>query len=306
MQEGDARHARRQARHRTRAASKPESGLRRTLRCVRPHLRGHRLRMTIGFVALAADVLLRLLEPWPVKIVIDSVSHSLGATISAGPAQRGCQRGDVAALRRCDCGHQPDPAGRGQLLVRDFVCPGRVRGSPPTSGPGPSAICRACRCATTAATSTGDTVQRLVADVSRLQEVAVTAGLPLLGNVVSLVAMMIIMLWLDPLIALVTFLSIGIFVLLSRQEFRIDYHRGPQVTQGRKRPGHHRRPDPRRNARGPGLRTRGHHQLGLPQEQPGGPWHRRGHAAAGRQPERRTDVLTDSRPRSSWPPADGG
>ena len=65
--------------------------------------------------------------------------------------------------------------------------------------------------------STGDTVQRLVGDVSRLQEVAVTAGLPLIGNIVSLIAMMIIMLWLDPLIALVTFLSIGIFVLLSRK-----------------------------------------------------------------------------------------
>ncbi len=36
---------------------------------------------SVGFVALAADVLLRLLEPWPVKLVIDAVTHSLGASI---------------------------------------------------------------------------------------------------------------------------------------------------------------------------------------------------------------------------------
>ena len=64
--------------------------------------------------------------------------------------------------------------------------------------------------------STGDTVQRLVGDVSRLQEVAVTAGLPLLGNMATLVAMTGILLWLDPLLSLVVFLAGGVFVLLSR------------------------------------------------------------------------------------------
>ena len=80
--------------------------------------------------------------------------------------------------------------------------------------------------------STGDTVQRLVGDVSRLQDVAVTAGLPLIGNFVSLIAMMVIMLWLDPLIALVTFVSIGIFVLVSRKNFRIDYYGGRKSRKG--------------------------------------------------------------------------
>ena len=43
--------------------------------------------MAGGFVALAADVLFRLLEPWPVKLVVDAVSRSLGATLrKPGPS----------------------------------------------------------------------------------------------------------------------------------------------------------------------------------------------------------------------------
>jgi len=64
--------------------------------------------------------------------------------------------------------------------------------------------------------STGDTVQRLVGDVSRLQEVAVTAGLPLLGNTITLILMTGVLLWLDPLLALVVFLAGAAFALLSR------------------------------------------------------------------------------------------
>ncbi len=65
--------------------------------------------------------------------------------------------------------------------------------------------------------STGDTVQRLVSDVSRLQDVAVHAGLPLIGNMVTLVGMTVIMFWLDPLLALIVFVATGIFVLLSHR-----------------------------------------------------------------------------------------
>jgi len=34
---------------------------------------------------MAVEILFRLLEPWPVKIVLDSVSHSLGATLRRSP-----------------------------------------------------------------------------------------------------------------------------------------------------------------------------------------------------------------------------
>ncbi|HEX2247790.1 MAG TPA: ABC transporter ATP-binding protein, partial [Arthrobacter sp.] len=63
---------------------------------------------------------------------------------------------------------------------------------------------------------TGDTVQRLVGDIGRLQEVAVTAGLPLVANVITLVVMAGVMFWLDPLLALVVVIAAAAFLLISR------------------------------------------------------------------------------------------
>ncbi len=191
------------------------SPLRRTLRCVRPHLREHRLLITWGFIAMAADVLLRLLEPWPVKIVIDAVSHSLGAnlrrspfSVEASPEMLLLCAGAVVAISLIR-------AVANYLSAISFALVGTRVSSELRARTFRHLQSLSMRHHSRA--STGDTVQRLVGDVSRLQEVAVTAGLPLIGNTVSLVAMTIIMIWLDPLIALVTFLAIGIFVLLSRR-----------------------------------------------------------------------------------------
>lgn len=200
---------------RRRHGSKPESALRRTLRCALPHLRGHRLLMTWGFVAMMVGVLLRLLEPWPVKMVIDSVSRSLGATIKRpGPTM------EASLETMLLCG--------GAIVVISVLRAIANYWSAiafATIGSQVAADLRAqtfrhvqglsMRHHTRA--SSGDTVQRLVSDVSRLQDVAVHAGLPMVGNVVTLVAMVIIMFWLDPLLALVVFLATGIFALLSHR-----------------------------------------------------------------------------------------
>ena len=60
-----------------------------------------------------------------------------------------------------------------------------------------------------------DTVQRIVSDVSRMQEVAVTAGLPLLANMATLAVMLVVMLVLDPLLSLVVVVAVGSFGLTS-------------------------------------------------------------------------------------------
>jgi len=195
--------------------NKPLSGLRRTLRCVGPHLREHRVRMAIGFAALAADVLFRLLEPWPVKLVIDAVTRSLGATIKRpGPALEaslqtlllcGAAIVIISILRAiANYWSAISFALVGSRVAADL----RARTFRHVQGLSMRHHTRA---------SSGDTVQRLVSDVSRLQDVAVTAGLPMLGNAVTLVAMTVIMLWLDPMLALVVFLAAGIFALLSRR-----------------------------------------------------------------------------------------
>jgi ATP-binding cassette subfamily B protein len=194
--------------------ARPESGLRRTLRCVRPHLQGHRWLMAGGFSALAFDVVFRLIEPWPVKMVVDAVSRALGATLrKPGPSMEA----GLETLLLCGAFVVAIALGRAVANYWSAICFALV-GSRVAS----DLRARTFRHVQSLSmrhhtrASTGDTVQRLVGDVSRLQEVAVTAGLPLLGNMITLVLMTGILLWLDPLLALVVFLAGGVFALLSR------------------------------------------------------------------------------------------
>lgn len=191
------------------------SPLRRTLRCVRPHLRGNRLLIVWGFIAMAAEVLFRLLEPWPVKVVIDAVSHSLGATLRRSPFSA---QASVELLLFCAGGVVAITIIRAvasYFSAIAFAVVGTRISSELRARTFRHLQSLSLRHHSQA--STGDTVQRLVGDVSRLQEVAVTAGLPLIGSTVSLIAMTIIMLWLDPLVALVIFLAIGVFAWLSHR-----------------------------------------------------------------------------------------
>jgi ATP-binding cassette subfamily B protein len=193
----------------------PDSGLRRTMRCVRPHLRGHRFLMCCGFAALVAGVLFRLLEPWPIKVVIDAVSRSLGATITKPglilPASAETLllcAGAIVALSILRAIANYWTAISFALVGSRVAADLRARTFRHVQGLSMRHHTRA---------SSGDTVQRLVSDVSRLQEVAVTAGLPLLGNIFTLVTMAFVMLWLDPLLAAVVVLAGVVFAVLSRK-----------------------------------------------------------------------------------------
>ena len=66
-------------------------GLRRLLPHVRPHLRQQRLLIAGGGGAMALEVVMRLLEPWPMKFVIDGVIGQLGADLS-GPQPENLQQ----------------------------------------------------------------------------------------------------------------------------------------------------------------------------------------------------------------------
>lgn len=207
--------ARRAWRLRRNHGSAPESGLRRTLRCAMPHLRHHRLLMAGGFAAMALGVLFRLLEPWPVKMVIDSVSRSLGATIvRPGLAMEASLQtlllagGAIVVISVLRAIANYWSAVAFALIGSRVAADLRAQTFRHVQGLSMRHHTRA---------SSGDTVQRLVSDVSRLQDVAVHAGLPMLGNMVTLVGMTIIMFWLDPLLAAIVFTATGIFALLSHR-----------------------------------------------------------------------------------------
>ena len=70
-------------------AAKPERGkpsMRRSLRLVAPDVTPHRALILAGVVALLMEVAFRVLEPWPMKIVVDAVTAYRGAKLSHQPA----------------------------------------------------------------------------------------------------------------------------------------------------------------------------------------------------------------------------
>ena len=182
----------------TKAVVIPEkSALRRTLQILRPHLSGQGLLMAGGVLVLLCEVAFRVLEPWPVKFVVDAVTRSLGADFAGtGP--------EATPLLLLACG-----AALVFFTGMRAVCNFFATLAFALVGSRVATKLRAkvfdhvqsLSARFHSVNRTGDTVQRLVGDVGRLQEVAVTAGMPLLANCITLVAMAGVMFWLDPLLA---------------------------------------------------------------------------------------------------------
>ncbi|MGH9270351.1 MAG: ABC transporter transmembrane domain-containing protein, partial [Ilumatobacteraceae bacterium] len=185
-------------------------GLRRTLRRFRPHVRRQRGVIAGGGVALLGEVVLRLLEPWPLKWIIDSITRPVGVDATGAPANPGsllliAALGLVAltALR----------ATASYLSTVAFALAGNrilteVRAEL-------YAHLQRLSLAFHTSSRSGDLVNRITGDVGRLQEVTVTAALPLVGNVVTFIGMVAVMFWLDWSLALVALVALPLFVLTS-------------------------------------------------------------------------------------------
>lgn len=198
------------------------TALRRTLRTIRPHLREHWVLAVAGLGALFADVIFRVLEPWPIKFVVDAVTASLGADLSAAS---GVQPATGRVLVTWAIILALIVAGRAIANFASTICFAFVGSRVATSLRSrvfEHVQSLSLRYHSTA--SVGDTSQRLVGDVGRLQEVAVTAGLPLIGNIMTLIVLMIVMVWLDPILSLVALIAAAAYLFFSRVK-------SPSITQ---------------------------------------------------------------------------
>ncbi len=184
--------------------------LARTLRLVGPDVRPHRGLIAGGMTALLLDVVFRVMEPWPMKIVVDSVVevalHRGDGPWSAAPMILAC-----AALLVVIVGLR---AASNYAATVCFALVGsrvaqslRARVFRHVQGLSQQFHAR---------NRSADTVQRIVGDVNRLQEVAITAGLPLLANTATLAVMLVVMVVLDALLALVVVVAVALFLLISR------------------------------------------------------------------------------------------
>ena len=182
------------------------------LRYMSPYLRPHRPLIAGSFLALFASVLMRALEPWPLKIVIDHViipgsSQTLGSgwinnlqplTVVAGSSMALIM---ILGFRALSTYWQKV----GFALVGNKVLT-QVR----------AALYRHIQCLSLAfhnKAKSGDLLVRVIGDIGLLKEVAVTAFMPLIGSLLVLSLMGALMLWLNWKLALLVLLSAPLFWL---------------------------------------------------------------------------------------------
>ena len=185
--------------------------LRRTLALI--DLREHRLLIIVGLLALIGDVAFRILEPWPMKIAVDTVTRALGADIAVATGTPEdvtttlvmwalILAGIVAGRAVCNYISTIAFAKTGVKVVTRL----RTRVFDHIQSLSLQYHSRA---------SIGDTSQRLVGDMGRLQEVAVTAGLPLIGNLATVVVLFIVVMVLNPVLSLVVVATAALYLLIS-------------------------------------------------------------------------------------------
>lgn len=190
-------------------ARRRSSALARTLHLIGPDVRPQAGLIAGGTTALLLEVVFRILEPWPMKIVVDSVITSMGSPTGVAAAS-------VRTLLACG-------AALVGIVVMRATCNYLATVCFALTGSRTAIALRARAFAHVQSLSqqfharnrSADTVQRLVADVSRMQEVAITAGLPLAANVLTLLVMLVVMVVLDPLLASVVVVAVVVFLSTS-------------------------------------------------------------------------------------------
>lgn len=185
--------------------------LRHTLSMLKPYVRPERALLAGGLAAMLAEVAFRLLEPWPLKVVIDAV-------VAEGAAQRP----DITRLLLLASGAIVVVAGLragSAYLATVFLALAGTRAMTRVrAAVFDHLLGLSLRYHGTA--RRGDLVTRLVGDIGRLQDVAVTAALPLVGNVITLVGMLVVMIVLDPLMGLIVLAAFPVFLVLSTRRSR--------------------------------------------------------------------------------------
>ena len=197
------------ARRRTLRDSLP--GLRRILGHFWPLLRKHRILIAGSFAALFAEVVLRILEPWPLKFIFDHVLGARHANKAHGGAfLHGVEPGTLLLLS----------------ILTLLVITGLRALADYASRIGFAEV--GTRVLTAARNDvfrhlqklslsfhtrakTGDLLLRVMSDINMLKDVMVTAALPVLGNALVLAGMLGMMFYMHWGLALVVLASLPVF-----------------------------------------------------------------------------------------------
>lgn len=200
--------------------SRAAPGLRRMVTRFWPHIRQERGLLWGAFAALFAQVFFRLLEPWPLKFILDRVIVSTPAGGGSGIAFLDALE-PLQLLLVVSLGLVGIVALRamteyvstvGFALIGNRVLT-KVRAELYTH-------LQKLPLAYHTKSKGGDLTVRMISDVGMLKEVAVTSVLPMLGNVFVLVGMLGVMFWLNASLALLSLAILPVFWLVSQRQSR--------------------------------------------------------------------------------------
>lgn len=185
----------------------------RFLRRFLPELRQQRPLLAGSFAAIFAEVLLRLLEPWPLALVIDRVFGLEQGTRTAAPAvldglQPTVLLSVVAVMLVGVAGLR--------ALAAYFSTVGFALAGNRLLTEVRNALYRRLQALSLTfhtRARTGDLVLRVIGDVGMVKEVVVTAVLPLLANLLILAGMLSVMLWMNWRLTLVASCTVPLFWL---------------------------------------------------------------------------------------------
>ncbi len=181
-----------------------------------PYIRQQQFLLAGSFLALLADTVFRLLQPWPLKFIFDRV---LVPNATTGSLQINWGKGiepmvmltflalsvvAIAALR-----------GLASYLSKLGMALATVRILAQVRHQLYSHLQR-LSLSFHYQFKSGDLITRMTADIDRLRNVTINAILPFLTNFLALIGMMAVMLWLNWELALIAIALLPLFVLLAQ------------------------------------------------------------------------------------------
>jgi ATP-binding cassette subfamily B protein len=207
--------------------------LRRILHYFRPHIRRQRPLITASLFALVAEVVLRLLEPWPLKVVFDNL---LGARHGRHPRLAGLSHLDPVTLLAVSVTAVLALAALRALASYYSSVWFALIGNRVVTDLRQQLYLHLQRLSLSfhARSGSGELVVRIVGDIGLLKDVAVTALLPLVGSLLVLAGMAVVMLWLNWQLAL---LALGVLPLFAFSTLRLGRQIHDVARQQRQREG---------------------------------------------------------------------
>lgn len=200
-------------RHRSKKLKETIPGLGQIIRRFKPQIRKQGWLLTLSFVALLVETVLRLLEPWPLKFIFDYILLT-GFSTNSLPFLQGFDPLTLLALLAVGTVAIAILRAAAAFLSTVGMALAATHIMTEIRGELYSHLQRLSLSFHSKAKS-GDLITRVTYDVERLREATVTAALPLLTNILTLVGMLGVMLWLNWELAIIAISVFPLFIIAS-------------------------------------------------------------------------------------------